>query len=400
MNMLCPYDLLGRCNDDSCSYQHLRHPSHLTSKTTEIHGDPTGLSSHTSVSERQGALGECTVRITSSNETEPKDPLTNSGSAENIDGKVDSEQTIPQADCKVDGLQVSNSQMPCSDKVDSNLNLCQTNKEDFIFVKPTQHCGDSEEISELFISACDRSEKLNQGVDSIVEQIAITPCIYSEQNNETSEKCETLVSLKEAVIESEIIEVNNDKHRNLHSALPLQLQEGLPKVLEEFSKKSPAESNTDIKSVPETDIKDELPKDLLEEKIPESDEKEESGESAAQSILSIDEKTSSGEQEDELKVEVKDASTTALKQKKTLSKRSTPRKRTRNSDLTLDLDVLSQSPEPTARRTRRSINQKDVAGALIATNRNSSKKDLTKERSTPVKVSPRRGGRKTRGGKR
>ncbi|XP_047488010.1 uncharacterized protein LOC125038541 isoform X2 [Penaeus chinensis] len=402
MNMLCPYDLLGRCNDDSCSYQHLRPPSHLTSKTTEIQGDPTGLSSHTSVSERQGALEECTVRITSSNETEPKDPLTNSGSAENIDGKVDPEQTIPQVDCKVDGLQVivSNSQMPCSDKADSNLNLCQTNKEDFIFVKPTQLCGDSEEISEAFMSACDRSEKLNQEADSIIEQIALTPCIYSEQKNETSEKCETIVSLKEAVEESELLMVNNDKHRNLHSALPLHLKEGLPEVLEEFSKESPSEINTDIKSVPETDIKDELPKDLLEEKIQESDEKEDSGESAAQVLLSIGEKTSSAEQEDEMKVEVKEASTIALKKKKTLPKRSTPRKRTRNSDLTLELDVLSQSPEPTARRTRRSINQKDVSGALTATNRNSSKKDLTKERSAPVKASPRRGGRKTRGGKR
>ncbi|XP_069974635.1 golgin subfamily B member 1 isoform X2 [Penaeus vannamei] len=408
MNMLCPYDLLGRCNDDSCSYQHLRHPRHLTSRAAEIQGDPTGLSSHTSVSERQGALEECTARMTSSSETKPKDPLTNSGSAENIDGKVDPEQTVPQVDCKVDGLQdiASNDiQMPSSDKVDSNLDLCQTNTEDIIFVKSTEHCGENEIISEVFsevfMSACDRSNKLNQEVDSIVDQIALTPCIDSEQMNKTSEKSITLGPLKEAVVESEIININNDEQRNLQPALPLQLNEGLPEVLGEFSKKSPAESNTDIISAPEIDIKDELPKDHLEKKMQESDEKEELGETVAQVPLATDEKASSRDQEDELNVDVKDASTIALKQKKkNLPKRCPPRKRTRNADLTGELDVLSQSPEPTARRTRRSINQKDVAEALIATSRNSSKKDLTKERSTPAKASPRRGGRKARGGKR
>ncbi|XP_042874980.1 uncharacterized protein LOC122255135 isoform X2 [Penaeus japonicus] len=404
MNMLCPYDLLGRCNDDSCSYQHLRHPRRMTSKTTEVQEDPTGLLSHTSVVDRpSGASDKHTVRTDSLIETKLEGPLASNDSDENDDIKADTKQTAPQVDCKMDCLQNEDeSHTPSSNEGENNLVLCQADKGEITAIILDQNCKGSEENSGAVMSTCDKSDSLKQLVDNNVEnceKIMVTRCIDSE----LSEKSETIVSSEEAVVVSEILEVSKDNHKTLQSALPFHLKENKADVFMNSSDISSAEAFVEIKNV-YVNTKD-LQKDIesaemFKENIKESGEKEEPKESVTEAPMPIHEKASSGERDNESRADIKEASTTALKQKKKIPpKRCTPRKRTRNSDLTLDLDT-SQNTEPTARRTRRSINKKGVTGARVATNKNSSKKDSPKERSTPVKASPRRGGRKARGGKR
>lgn len=376
----------------------------MTSKTTEVQEDPTGLLSHTSVVDRpSGASDKHTVRTDSLIETKLEGPLASNDSDENDDIKADTKQTAPQVDCKMDCLQNEDeSHTPSSNEGENNLVLCQADKGEITAIILDQNCKGSEENSGAVMSTCDKSDSLKQLVDNNVEnceKIMVTRCIDSE----LSEKSETIVSSEEAVVVSEILEVSKDNHKTLQSALPFHLKEDKADVFMNSSDISPAEAFVEIKNeyVNTKDLQKDIESaEMFKENIKESGEKEEPKESVTEAPMPIHEKASSGERDNESREDIKEASTTALKQKKKIPpKRCTPRKRTRNSDLTLDLDT-SQNTEPTARRTRRSINKKGVTGARVATNKKSSKKDSPKERSTPVKASPRRGGRKARGGKR